>query len=121
MIVVANASVLVAELARARGLALFLASRLRAVVAEEQWSEAQYELDRRLNIRAERGHLSDDQRVRTRDDIRSILGQGSIEVARLQTYGYLGLGPVARRRIPRDPDNWPTVALAIALPKSCQP
>ena len=113
MIVVADASVLVAALARARGLALFLDSRLRAVVAEEQWSEAQYEIDRRLDLRAARGHLSDDQRVRIQSDIRSILDRGSIEVARLQTYAQLER--VARRRIPRDPNDWPTVALAIAL------
>ena len=28
---------------------------------------------------------------------------------------YAHLEPVARRRIPRDPNDWPTVALAIAL------
>lgn len=84
-----------------------------AVVAEEQWSEAQYEINRRLDLRTERGHLSVDQRVRIQGDIRSILHRGSIEVARLQTYAHLE--PISRRRIPRDPNGWPTVALAIAL------
>jgi hypothetical protein len=113
MMVIADASVLVTELARARGLALFLDSRLRADVAEEQWSEAQYEIDRRLDLRAARGHLSDDQRERIQGDIRSILDRGSIEIARSQAYAHLE--SIARRRIPRVPNDWPTVALALAL------
>ena len=47
MIVVADASVLVAELMRARGRALMYHPQLDVLVTEEQWSETQHELDRR--------------------------------------------------------------------------
>jgi hypothetical protein len=50
MIVVADASVLVGELLRKRGRELFLHSVLRVVVAEDQWSETEHELSRRLGI-----------------------------------------------------------------------
>ncbi len=69
MIVVADASVLVAELLRQRGRALFARPDLRVVVAEEQWNETEHE------------HQE----------------------------------AVARRRVPRDPNDWPPVALALAL------
>jgi hypothetical protein len=48
VIVVADASALVAELLRRRGRALFAHPDLRVVVAEEQWDETQHELLRRI-------------------------------------------------------------------------
>ncbi len=50
MIVVADASVLVAELPRQRGRALLSRADLRVVVAEEQWDETEHELGRRLAL-----------------------------------------------------------------------
>jgi hypothetical protein len=44
VIVVADASVLVAELLRRRGRELLAHPELRCVVAEEQWAETAYEL-----------------------------------------------------------------------------
>lgn len=58
MIVVADASVLVAELLRRRGRELFSRADLRVVVAEEQWDETEHELARRLNLIVEQGRLS---------------------------------------------------------------
>ena len=48
MIVVADASVLVAEMLRKKGRELLAHPDLRVVVAEEQWSETEYELNRRI-------------------------------------------------------------------------
>lgn len=48
MIVVADASVLVAELLRRRGRELLAHPALRVVVAQEQWDETGHELERRL-------------------------------------------------------------------------
>ena len=48
MIVVVDASVLVAELLRRRGRELFTHSDLQCVVAEEQWEEAVHELQKRV-------------------------------------------------------------------------
>ena len=48
MIVVADASVLVAELLRRRGRDLLSHPDLQVVVAEDQWNETLHELDKRL-------------------------------------------------------------------------
>jgi predicted nucleic acid-binding protein len=58
MIVVADASVLVAELLRRRGRELLARPELRVVVAEEQWDETEHELARRLDIIVEQGRLT---------------------------------------------------------------
>lgn len=50
MIVVADASVLVAELLRRRGRELLAHPELHVVVAEAQWEETRHELSRRLDI-----------------------------------------------------------------------
>jgi hypothetical protein len=113
MIVVADASVLVAELTRAHGFELILDPQLRVVVAEQQWSEAQYEINRRLTLRVERGYLALDQDGRIRHSIQTMLDREAIEVVLSHTYRHLEA--VALRRIPRDPNDWPTVTLAIAL------
>ncbi|MGH2615115.1 MAG: PIN domain-containing protein [Thermomicrobiales bacterium] len=113
MIVAADASVLVAELTRARGFELILDPRLHVVVAEEQWNESQHEITRRLTLRAARGHLTVEQELRIQHSIQTMLDRGAIEIVLPHTY--LHLEAVARRRIPRDPNDWPTVALAIAL------
>ena len=113
MIVVADASVLVAELNRERGFDLLFDPRLRVVVAEEQWSETEHETARRLTLRAASGRLTAAQESRLRRGIEAVLDQGAIEIIDRQSYVHLESD--ARRRIPRDPNDWPTVALAIAL------
>jgi predicted nucleic acid-binding protein len=92
---------------------LFLDPRLDAVVAEEQWSEAQHEIARRLSVRIARGYLISDQRVQIQQEIQSVIIREAIEIVHAPRYAHLET--VARRRIPRDPNDWPTVALAIAL------
>jgi hypothetical protein len=61
VIVVVDASVLVAELLRRRGRELFAHPDLRCVVAEEQWAEAEHELGKRLAAIVGRGRLSAEQ------------------------------------------------------------
>lgn len=112
MIVVADASVLVAELNRERGFDLLFDPRLRVVVAEEQWSETEHETARRLTLRAASGRLTAAQESRLRRGIEAVLDQGAIEI--INRRSYVHLESVARRRIPRDPNDWPTVALALA-------
>ena len=113
MIVVADASVLVAELNRERGFDLLFDPQLRVVVAEEQWSETEHETARRLTLRAASGRLTAAQESRLRRGIEAVLDQGAIEIIDRQSYVHLESD--ARRRIPRDPNDWPTVALAITL------
>jgi predicted nucleic acid-binding protein len=113
MIVVVDASILVAELLRKRGRELFGHPELICVVAEEQWSEAEHEIDKRLGVLADRGVFSPEQVGRLREDIRSLIENHVLAV--IPNDVYKARETEARRRIPRDPADWPTVALALEL------
>ncbi len=63
MIVVADASALVAELLRARGRQLLAHPDLRVVVAEQQGDATQLELQRRIDAISEQGRLTSGHRL----------------------------------------------------------
>ena len=113
MIVVADASVLVAELLRRRGRELLSRPDLRVVVAEHQWNETAHELDKRLAAIVRHGHLSPSQADDLLRAITELVETHVIEIIPRDFYEQVE--SVARRRIPRDPQDWPTVALAIVL------
>jgi predicted nucleic acid-binding protein len=113
MIVVADASVLVGELLRQRGRALLLNSRLRVLVAEHQWEETEHELAQRLDVLQSRAILTAMQRHTVERSVRLLIETRAIEVAPRDAYA--SLEGIARRRVPRDVRDWPTVALAITL------
>jgi predicted nucleic acid-binding protein len=113
MIVVVNASVLVSELLRKRGRELFSHPDLRCVVAEEQWREAEHELERRVSAIVAQGRLTAEQAGLLQEAVRDLVEAGVIEV--IPSTSYEHLEAVARRRVPRDPNDWAPVALALAL------
>lgn len=113
MIVVADASVLVAELLRRRGRELLRHPDLSVIVAEDQWEEAEHELARRLDILESRAVLSKERRQDLEGAIRALVEEKVVEVVPRDTYA--ALRETALRRVPRDDRDWPTVALAIAL------
>jgi predicted nucleic acid-binding protein len=113
MLVVADASVLVAELLRERGRALIGDPRLRVVVAEEQWSETQAELSRRLGLIIERGRLTATQASSIQQAVQTLVENQVVEVIPRVVYEHME--STARRRVPRDPNDWPPVALALTL------
>ncbi len=113
MIVVADASVLVGELLRKRGRELLLHPALNVVVAEDQWSETQHELSRRLAIMESSGRLTPDAKRALEEVVHTLIDAQAIEV--IPRSMYASFETVARRRIPRDPQDWPTVALALLL------
>ena len=113
MIVVADASVLVAELSRRRGRELLSRPDLRVVMAEDQWNETAHELDKRLAAIVRHGHLSPSQAETLLRAITELVEAHVIEIIPRDFYEQVE--SVARRRIPRDPQDWPTVALAIVL------
>jgi predicted nucleic acid-binding protein len=113
MIVVADASVLVGELLRRRGRELLLHPDLRVLVAEHQWEETEHELSRRLEILESREILTAARRQLLEQSVRNLIDARAIEVAPRDTYA--SLEETALRRVPRDPRDWPTVALAIVL------
>lgn len=113
MLVVADASVLVAELLRERGRALIADPRLRVVVAEDQWSETQHELGRRVALLVAHARLTNEQAARIQQAIESLVDSGVINVIPRGVYEHME--ETARRRVPRDPDDWPPVALALSV------
>ena len=94
MRLVADASSLVGELVRRRGQELVAHPALELYIAEPTYSETRYELRRRVAAMVRRGRMT---------------------VAPVPPAAYAAFEAEARRRIPRDPADWPTVALALAL------
>jgi hypothetical protein len=113
MIVAADASVLVGELLRKRGRELFLHPELHVVVAEDQWSETEHELSRRLGIMQATGRLTSDGRGTLEQSVRTMIDTQAIEIVPRPMYAVFE--QAARRRVPRDTQDWPTVALALLL------
>jgi predicted nucleic acid-binding protein len=113
MIVVADASVLVGELLRKRGRELLLRPELQVLVAEDHWSETQHELSRRLGIMESTGRLSPANRRALEEAVQSLIEAKAIDVVSRSMYA--PFEATARRRVPRDPQDWPTVALALLL------
>ena len=79
MIVVADASVLVGELLRKRGRDLILHDALRVLVTEHQWSEAEHELRRRLDILVDRGRITAERRAELETDVLGFVKAGAIQ------------------------------------------
>ena len=115
IVVIVDGSVLVGELLRERGPALFRRPEVTVLVAEQQWEEAEHELERRLGVLVSPG-VSDDRRRKLRDNGRALLEEGTITVVVREHYAHLR--DVAIRRVPRDERDWPTVAAAVALDAS---
>jgi len=113
VLVVADASVLVAELLRERGRALIADPRLRIVVAEDQWSETQHELGRRVALLVAHARLTNEQAAQIQQAIESLVDSRVIDVIPRGVYEHIE--ETARRRVPRDPDDWPPVALALSV------
>lgn len=112
MRLVVDANVLVGELLRARGRRLLSDSRLELSVSAATWEEAEHEFSKRLKAFAERRELP--------DELAKALFAESLLLARrnvdiVPPSLYAGLQEDAIWRVPQDPDDWSSVALAIAL------
>jgi predicted nucleic acid-binding protein len=113
MIVVVDASVLVAELLRRRGRELLARPDLQCLVAEDQWDEAQHELDKRVAAIVGQGRLTSDQGQQLLRIVHDFVEGDVIDVVPRRFYEHME--NAARRRVPRDPADWAPVALALAL------
>jgi predicted nucleic acid-binding protein len=112
MRLVVDANVLVAEAFRERGRALVTHSALDLFIAGDAWSETTHELRRRVSFLTKRGVLNELWARMTLDDvIAAILGRLTI----VQAEQFVDRYPEATWRIPRDPLDVPTVALALAF------
>jgi predicted nucleic acid-binding protein len=107
-----DASTLVAEALRRRGRALLAHPTLDLFVAAGAWNETEHELRRRVVELVAHGHLDEPTATALLDEVLRVLAQRIILVPFEVYADYLEL---ARLRIPRDPNDTPTVALALAL------
>ncbi len=111
MILIVDANILVGELLRQRGRELLRHPSLMLYISEKVLDEAQYELRRRMTERINRG-------------LSKAIGQGILneamsiieaDIRLVAQSNYIHLETEARNRIPRDPDDWHTVALALEM------
>jgi predicted nucleic acid-binding protein len=112
MRLVVDANIFVAELIRQRGRALISRNDLELFVAEAAWDEAQHELRKRIQAMVNQGKFS----IETGEKLLETAFTLAEAKARLIPEEiYAPWQDQSLLRIPRDPDDWPTVALALAL------
>ena len=112
MRLVVDANILVAELLRRRGRELIQHRELTLYVTERVLDETLYELRQRATVIVSQGRISEATGQNILESARHLIETRLMSVAESV---YIHLETEARKRIPRDPDDWPTVALALAL------
>ena len=109
---VADASAVVAESLRLRGEQLIAHADLTFYITAPTWSEVVHEVGRRLDAMVRHGRFTPAERERVRDNRLALLSRHLTVVAETE---YGEREAEARDRVPRDPNDWPTVALALSL------
>ena len=112
MRLVVDANILVGELIRVRGRELIGRSELELYMAEKAWDETTYELNKRIEKMIGRGVFSSSVGKNLLFDA---IALAEARVAIVPHEVYSDYETVARKRIPRDPNDWFTVALALAI------
>ena len=112
MRLVVDANILVAELIRVRGRKLIVRPELELYMAEGAWDETTYELDKRIKIMTRKGVFSQSVGQNLLNDA---IALAEAKVSIIPREVYAPYETVARNRIPRDPNDWFTVALALAV------
>ncbi len=111
MRLVVDASTLVGAMLRDRGLVLLASPHLELYVPERMWDETRHEVERRLRLRVGRG---------LPEAIADRFWNAAVQfkeqsVAEVPEELYEGLRDEALSRLPRDPNDWQVVALALFL------
>ncbi len=112
---VVDANVLVGELLRLQGLALLRNSLLALLITERARDESQHELRRRVQAMLHHGRLAPMAAHTLLAAAERVLRE---RFALVPVADYAAEEAIARRRIPRDSDDWPTVAAALATQSS---
>ncbi|MBI3977481.1 MAG: nucleotide-binding protein, PIN domain-containing protein [Chloroflexi bacterium] len=112
MRLVVDASTLVAEVLRARGRKLLAHSSLDLAVAADAWSETEHELSKRVALLVERGYLEPASAIQLLDEALATI---AARVTLVASEIYADRLAEARQRVPRDPRDAPTIALALTL------
>lgn len=112
MLLVVDANIFVSELLRARGRRLVEEPRLRLWVSAKAWEEARHELPKRAGKIVSQGRLT---RTQAEALLASALRIAEERAVAIPSEAFGAFEEPAAYRIPRDPDDIPTVALALAL------
>ena len=112
MKLVVDANILVAELTRKRGRALIAGARRELLITEKPWEKSQHELAKRYRAIAERTGVSSES---ADEQFKLAVRLAEMNVQVMEQPFYASFQLEASRRIPRDPDDWHTVALALAF------
>ncbi len=112
MNLVIDANILVGELLRQRGQKLLKSSRVNLYIAQKALDETHHELRRRLSIMNSQGKLSKATETELLTVATEII-KAYITPVPLSAYNHFR--NEAQKRIPRDPKDWETVALSLAL------
>lgn len=112
MILIVDTNILVGELLRERGQELIQNPALTLYATERILDETQYELRRRMTARVRRGGLTEATAQQILEPAMRLIETSIVVVAQSH---YSHLETTARNRIPRDPDDWYTVALALVM------
>jgi predicted nucleic acid-binding protein len=112
MRLVVDASVLVAEVLRARGRALLAHPHLDLILAADTLHETEHELHKRVALLVQHGHLEAEPAERL---LNEALATIAARVTLVPPDAYAEHMEEARRRIPGDPRDAPAVALALTL------
>lgn len=112
MILIIDANILIAELLRQRGRELLRNKQLLIYAADKVIEETNYETQKRIRFMITTGKLSKTEGADLTQAASEALETRIITVPQIE-YGYLEIE--AKERIPRDPDDWHTVALSLHL------
>jgi predicted nucleic acid-binding protein len=112
MRLVVDASTLVAEVLRARGRRLLAHPALDLIVAADAWGETEHEFRKRVTLLTARGHLDSTAASQLLEEALTAVASRTTIVPAAVYATYM---EEARRRVPRDARDAPTVALALAL------
>ena len=112
MRLVVDTNILVAELLRNRGVDLIESQSLELFLAEKMKNEVQYELQKRMSIIVNKAKLTPEQGEL---ELERALGIIDRKIVTVPLSDYQSFEAEARKRIPRDPNDWETVALALTL------
>ena len=112
MRLVVDASSLVAEVLRQRGRALVAHPALELFIAADAWSETEHELRRRVALIVAQGRLDAALAARLLDDAIATVTSRIVMIPEVTAMDYIA---EAQWRVPRDPNDVPTMALALAF------
>lgn len=112
MMLVIDANILVGELLRERGRELIKHADLTLYVTQQVLDETRYEIRRRLTARVSQGRLTEADGLVLLELAMHLI---ETKITLVAESSYSHLETEARNRIPRDPNDWHTVALALEM------